>query len=119
MSEARRAHRRNAARALCAAVAGLAGVAWGQTPPPLLPQQELVPGGVALLDVPASADTPPRVTFEDRRVLVLRVADRWVAVVGLPLAQSPGRAVLRVQDGTAEGSTVGFEVGDKRYESSA
>ena len=115
MSEARRAHRRNAARALCAAVAGLAGVAWGQTPPPLLPQQELVPGGVALLDVPASADTPPRVTFEDRRVLVLRVADRWVAVVGLPLAQSPGRAVLRVQDGTAEGSTVGFEVLDKRY----
>jgi len=115
MSVERRIRARDAARALGAGVAALAGFAWGQTPSPLLPQQELAPGGVALLDIAAPADTPPRVSFEDRRVLVLRVADRWVAVVGLPLAQALGRAVVRVQDGTAGGTTVGFEVADKHY----
>ena len=115
MSVAGTVHARDAARVLCAGLAAFAGCAWGQTPAPLLPQQERVPGGVALLDIAAHADAPPRVTFEDRRVLVLRVADRWVAVVGLSLAQSLGRAVVHVQDGSADGGTVGFEVADKQY----
>ena len=80
-----------------------------------LPQAELVPGGVAILAFAAPAGKVPRVTFDDRRVLVLREQDRWVAVIGIPLTQTPGPAVARVQDGTASGTALDFEVADKKY----
>jgi murein DD-endopeptidase MepM/ murein hydrolase activator NlpD len=80
-----------------------------------LPQQELAPGGVALLAVAAPAGEAPRVTFNDRRVLVVRAQDRWVAVIGIPLTQTPGPAVARVQDGTPAGTALNFEVADKEY----
>ncbi len=80
-----------------------------------LPQAELVPGGIALLDFEAPADRPPHVTFNDRRVLVLRDQGQWIAVVGIPLAQEPGHAVARIQDGTPQGRALSFEVLDKKY----
>jgi murein DD-endopeptidase MepM/ murein hydrolase activator NlpD len=80
-----------------------------------LPQAELVPGGVALLTLDSPSDREPVVTFADRRVLVLPSGDHWVAVVGIPLSQTPGPAVARVRDGSAEGTPLSFEVGDKEY----
>lgn len=85
------------------------------SPPALLPQAELVPGGVAILPFAAPGDKPPHVTFNDRRVLVLRARNQWVAVVGIPLTQTPGPAVARVHDGTPAGAALSFEVADKQY----
>jgi len=82
---------------------------------PALPQEELVPGGVAVLTLGAAAEQAPHATFDEHRVLVLRTDDRWLAVVGIPLSQQPGNAYLRLRDASGAETQVPFEVKDKEY----
>ncbi len=106
-------------RAMFAALLTLCGASrgWAQAPAPDagLPQAELVPGGVAILPFDAPGGKPPRVTFNDRRVLVVREQGRWLAVVGIPLTQTPGPASARVHDESNAGAALRFEVADKKY----
>lgn len=84
------------------------------SPAGVLPRTASVPGGVVILPIDAPADVEPVVTFDDARTLVLRDADRWLAVVGIPLGTSPGRAQLVVRQGDAT-THVGFDVAAKEY----
>jgi len=70
-----------------------------------------VPGGVAVVPLGIAAEAP-QVTFDGRRVMVIRDSDgQWIAVVGIPLTTKPGKQTLQVQGGSA----IGFDVGTKEY----
>gem|GEM_PF-103276 len=89
-----------------------------------LPQQSLVPGGIALIpfeyahkESPASQTnhySTPEVHFQNNRILSLQTGrDQWLAIVGLPLSLKPGTQELQIKG--AEKIT--FTVKDKEYES--
>ncbi len=81
----------------------------------VLPQESLVPGGVLLLPIEGDASHTPVVTYDDRRAMVVRQGDRWIAVVGIPLSTSLGRAFVRVQASGQPETQIPFEVKDKKY----
>jgi murein DD-endopeptidase MepM/ murein hydrolase activator NlpD len=68
------------------------------------------PGGIAVIEL-GPADAPvPRVSFNDKPVLVMPRDGRWHAVVGIPLDTGPGEATVRVGD-----RSVAFNVVEHEY----
>ncbi len=61
-----------------------------------LPQHRSVPGGVAVIDLGASAE-PPQVTLDAVPVLVVGDPARWTAVVGIALGAQPGTRHVAVR----------------------
>src|SRR5579862_8015857 len=96
-------------------MAALAGAGTATSATLELPQSSLVPGGIFLAPIDGPANRTPVVTYDGKRALVLRSADRWVAVVGLPLAITPGHARIQVQTADAPEVPVEFDVADKQY----
>ena len=75
-----------------------------------------MPGGVKLLRLDQGTTALPYVDIDDHRALVIRDADAWVAVIGIPLSAPLGVTNLSVRD--AGGSReLEFSVGGKRYAS--
>ncbi|MGK9417414.1 peptidoglycan DD-metalloendopeptidase family protein [Pseudomonas cedrina] len=68
-----------------------------------------VPGGVAVVELgPAAA--APKATYQGKPVLVVKEADTWLAIVGIPLTVKPGNE--RISSG---GRSLPFIVGYKKY----
>jgi murein DD-endopeptidase MepM/ murein hydrolase activator NlpD len=82
--------------------------------PFILPQAELVPGGVLLQPLDSASEKAPVVSYEGKRCMVLRHEGRWLAVAGIPLSAPAGPASLTVED---EGGKreLPFEIKDKQY----
>jgi murein DD-endopeptidase MepM/ murein hydrolase activator NlpD len=74
------------------------------------PRAEVVPGGVYLAQLVGPAGAAPRVTFNDKPVLVVRRGDHWLAIVGIPLDAEPGSAQIMTPQGARA-----FEVLPKQY----
>jgi murein DD-endopeptidase MepM/ murein hydrolase activator NlpD len=80
-----------------------------------LPEQALVPGGIALLQLPDyKPDT--KVYFDDKRVAVFPHKDTWVAMAGIGLSKKPGayEFSIRRADGLSLNSKVTVEY--KKYD---
>lgn len=78
------------------------------------PRIDPVPGGVALVPL-LPADAPkPQAHFQEQRVMVLREADMWQALIGLPLELPPGTYAVRFTDGQKEHLRE-FEIKSKAY----
>lgn len=56
------------------------------------------------------AASAPNASFDGKPVLVVKEQDNWLAIVGIPLTQKPGTAVLN-----QGGRTLPFTVGSKKY----
>ena len=80
-----------------------------------LPQQSLVPGGVALVRIDASADQTPRATLDGAPVMVLREDDHWLAVVGVPLDTKPGKLNVAIEKRDARRTSVELAIKPKQY----
>ena len=80
-----------------------------------LPNIAAVPGGVAAVPLD-DTKAPPQVRYRDRKVMVVRSQDRWLALVGIPLATEPGRERLEVKLPDGSRQTRMFSVHDKQYE---
>jgi murein DD-endopeptidase MepM/ murein hydrolase activator NlpD len=79
-----------------------------------LPQQRAVPGGVALIDLGASAQRP-QALVGDVPALVVGSPERWTAVVGIALGAPPGTQSLSVLRNGAPAQRVAFDVQAVRY----
>lgn len=80
-----------------------------------LPRAEPVPGGIAVIPLETAADTAPHAYLGGERVMVVRHAHNWFAVVGLALSAHPGERKLRVTDGAGHRRTYRFAVHSKKY----
>jgi murein DD-endopeptidase MepM/ murein hydrolase activator NlpD len=66
------------------------------------PQQALVPGGIALLEIPDYTQGKVEVKFEDKRVAIYSDRNKWLALAGIPLTAKPGDYAFTVKrDGIA------------------
>ena len=82
---------------------------------PTLPQQSLVPGGVALVRIEGPVEDPPRVIVGTAPAMVLRAEDHWLAVVGIPLGTAPGKLEIAVTRREALPSRIDVAVKPKQY----
>jgi murein DD-endopeptidase MepM/ murein hydrolase activator NlpD len=80
-----------------------------------LPREDPVPGGVARVAIGPVRDAPPRVFLGTDRVMVVRQADTWLAIVGLPLTIKPGAHDLTVISAGDRTETRRFTVRTKEY----
>jgi murein DD-endopeptidase MepM/ murein hydrolase activator NlpD len=89
--------------------------AWAQArPEPSLPRTAAVPGGVARVEL-GDAPTPPRVSVDGRRVLVVRGSGGWIALVGIGLDAQPA-SMLSLQVAGEDGTrAVAVRVQAKQY----
>ena len=79
-----------------------------------LPSASPVPGGVALVELGPADGPAPTVLRDTQRVLVLTASGRWYAVVGIPLAATPGTESLDVRS-PAGSRAVTFAIAPKDY----
>ncbi len=85
-------------------------VAWSAK----LPVQLAVPGGIVEMVVGEASSSAPKVYYNDRRVLVTKHENQWVALVGIPLKTKPGAYYISVKPKNKNIQTR-FTVADKEY----
>ncbi len=79
-----------------------------------LPEQLAVPGGIVKMVVGDTSLPAPKVFFNDRRVLVTRDENQWLALVGISLKIKPGAYYISVKPKNNDIQTR-FTVVDKEY----
>lgn len=77
-----------------------------------LPQESLVPGGIAV--VPTRGDAVLG-SYRDQRILLARFGEEQYAIIGIPLDAEPGTQQFEITNRNGEESLLQFEVVHKQY----
>jgi murein DD-endopeptidase MepM/ murein hydrolase activator NlpD len=84
-----------------------------------LPRSSQVPGGVAVLSIPALREdqgSAPTASYDGKPIMVLKAADGWLAIVGIPLSAAPGSAAIVIQrSGSGAQQSLEFQIAPKQY----
>ncbi len=72
------------------------------------------PGGVALIELGSATLPPPRVTLNDKPLLVMNRDGLWVAVAGIPLETAPGELPVLVNGREQSITVVGHTYREQR-----
>lgn len=84
------------------------------TPVAAIPEQALVPGGIAIINL--DGYTPEtRITFEDRKTTVFRHENNWYALAGIPLSAKPGTYQFRIKQQDGATRIASITVKEKKY----
>ncbi|MFK5971546.1 MAG: peptidoglycan DD-metalloendopeptidase family protein [Candidatus Marithrix sp.] len=85
-----------------------------QLPVPLLSLRSIpaVPGGIAWVSLRSLSNSPPIIKYQNKRVVVLRYEQQWIALVGIPLNTKLGRHTVIDQETNQQYS---FKVIKKQY----
>ena len=81
----------------------------------IAPKVAAVPGGVMTFKLPGGPDARPAVTYGDSAVMVVRIQDTWLAIVGISLGTEPGAYSVQVVQPGAAAQPLPFKVGPKMY----
>lgn len=76
------------------------------------PRHLAVPGGIALVKVPESTLSAH---YLDDRVMLTKINDEYLAIVGIPLTAQPGQQELKIRLANEEERGVQFNVEQKEY----
>jgi len=80
-----------------------------------LPQQDSVPGGIAIIKLNEAGDIAPKVNYKNRPVMVIKHQQAWHALVGIPLAAKKGLHSISSKL-AGKNYNYSFQVSDKQYE---
>jgi murein DD-endopeptidase MepM/ murein hydrolase activator NlpD len=78
-----------------------------------LPTENRVPGGIAIIELPSN-EQAPQIKYGNYRVTVVKDQQKWLAVVGIPLATQPGKQTLQINTNN-KSSELNFIIKDKQY----
>ena len=80
-----------------------------------LPQQETVPGGIAIIKLKETGAKAPKVSYTNKPVMVIQHDGAWYALVGIPLEAKPGEHIVS-SSSDGDKNSYKFTVSDKAYE---
>jgi len=80
-----------------------------------LPEQALVPGGIALLQLPAYEEDT-KIFFDNQRIAVFPYKNNWVAMAGIGLSTKPGDYEFSINQADGQSLKTKVTVKYKKYE---
>lgn len=79
-----------------------------------LPQQAAIPGGVVIVPLNVDSKSKPSVSYNKRKIMVIKHDNQWLALVGVPLSAKIGTQRITVK-ANGDTSSALFDIEDKQY----